>query len=62
VSIYPGPGLGLGLLAAIAVVLIFAILVLSRKRILWVLSAGAIGFFLGLFILVLNVKPWQEIR
>jgi hypothetical protein len=61
-SIYPGPGLGLGLLAAIVVVLVFAVLALSRKRILWVLTAGAIGFFLGLLILVLNVKPWQEIK
>jgi len=62
VSIYPGPGLGLGLLAATVVVLVFGILVLSRKRVLWVLTAGIIGFFLGLLILVLHVKPWQEIR
>ncbi len=61
-SIYPGPGLGLGLLAATVMVLVFATLVLSRKRVLWVLTAGGIGFFLGLLILVLSVKPWQEIR
>jgi hypothetical protein len=61
-SVYPGPGLGFGLLAATVVVLVFAILVLSRKRILWVLTAGGIGFLIGLLILVLNVKPWQDIR
>jgi len=62
VSIYPGPGIGLGLLAATVVVLVFGILVLSRKRVLWALTAGGIGFILGLLILVLHVKPWQEIR
>jgi hypothetical protein len=61
-SIYPGPGLGLGLLAAALVVIVFAVLVVTRKRFLWVLTAGALGFVLGLLILVLNVRPWQEIK
>jgi hypothetical protein len=61
-SVYPGPGIGLGLLAAMVVVLVFAVLVLSRKRFLWALTASGMGFLLGLLLLVLHVKPWQEIR
>jgi hypothetical protein len=59
-SVWPGPGLALGLLAALVVVAVFGILVVSRKRLLWLLTAGGVGFVMGVLLLVLHVKPWKE--
>ena len=59
--IYPGIGLGAGLFAATAVVILFAVLVIAHGRILWAFTAGFLGSILGLLILILSVKPWEDL-
>jgi hypothetical protein len=57
-TIYPGPGLGIGVIAAFMAVIVFGALASSRGRFLWVFTAAAIGFIIGMLILVVSVKPW----
>jgi hypothetical protein len=59
-SIWPGPGLALGLFAALIVVAVFGSLVVSRKRLLWLVTGAAMGGGLGILMLVLHVKPLQD--
>jgi hypothetical protein len=60
-GIWPGPGLALGLLAALLVVAVFGSLVASRKRFLWLMTGATLGVALGFLLLVLHVKPLQDL-
>jgi hypothetical protein len=60
-SIWPGPGLALGLFAALIVVAVFGSLVASRKRFLWLVTGATMGGGLGILMLVLHVKPLQDL-
>ena len=58
-TILPGFGLGLGLIAALAVMAVFGYLTASRRRFLGLAGAGALGFFFGMLLLILSVRPWE---
>lgn len=58
-TILPGFGLILGFFAALAIIAVFGYLVASRRRFFWLLGAGALGFFFGVFLLIFNARPWD---
>jgi hypothetical protein len=58
-TILPSTGLIAGLLAALAVTGAFGILVVSRGKRNWVLTAAALGGVLGLLLMLGNARPWD---
>jgi hypothetical protein len=58
-TILPGLGLVFGLLAAIAVAGLFTLIVLRRRKQLWILIGHGSGAVIGL-ILFLCILPWKE--
>jgi len=59
ITILPGVGLFLGLLAALLIIAAFTYLIISRRKLNWLFTAAGLGFVLGIFLLILNVKPWH---
>jgi hypothetical protein len=57
-TVLPGIGLVLGMLATVLIVILFSYLLASRRRVGWILGAGALGFLLGSLLIVFSVKPW----
>jgi predicted RNA-binding Zn-ribbon protein involved in translation (DUF1610 family) len=58
-TVLPGFGLVLSLFSAVSIILVFGYLVASRRRFFWLLAAGLLGFFFGVFLVIFSVRPWD---